>query len=194
MTTLTYQVDLAPKNGSTSKRHLNAFLQKLRRDKMEYLWFMEFQRNGSVHYHVLSDLDCSETAQTIGGRLVDLGRSKSESQRWSRIVSGGFRCWGESTFDKMASASVRVEPIRSFEGAAKYVCKYAYKPEQKSVPDGFSNCGRFWGASRGTKPVVLSRSDQVGTAGLSGWQAPIMDEHGSLIGGTDIPHRVQFGS
>jgi hypothetical protein len=35
-----------------------------------------------------------------------------------------------------------------------YVCKYLEKSEQKLVPEGFSDVGRFWGSSRGIMPVL----------------------------------------
>lgn len=46
------------------------------------------------------------------------------------------------------------QDIRSEDGAARYVTKYATKPYQKQVPDWYSDVGRFWGASRDVKAEI----------------------------------------
>jgi hypothetical protein len=44
------------------------------------------------------------------------------------------------------------EAIKKKEGAKWYILKYATKHKQKSVPEGFSNPGRFWGRSKDVLP------------------------------------------
>ena len=52
---LTYQRARAPCTGAVAKKHLNAFLQWLRRRNCSGVWVLEFQRNGSAHFHILTD-------------------------------------------------------------------------------------------------------------------------------------------
>ena len=49
MITLTYQ---EPPTASDAKRHLNAFLQALRRRNISYLWAVELQKRGAIHFHI----------------------------------------------------------------------------------------------------------------------------------------------
>lgn len=44
------------------------------------------------------------------------------------------------------------EAVRDEDGAVKYVVAYATKPYQKTVPENYSNVGRFWAVSRDKKP------------------------------------------
>jgi hypothetical protein len=57
--------------------------------------------------------------------------------------------WMESTQSddyRMAGAATRIEAFRGGKkGISRYAAKYAAKQEQKVVPDGFGNPGRFWG-------------------------------------------------
>ena len=57
------------------------------------------------------------------------------SKEWYRIVGSGD--------PKHLRAGTRVERIK--RSAISYVAKYAQKNEQKQVPEGFQNVGRFWG-------------------------------------------------
>jgi len=50
-------------------------------------------------------------------------------------------------------AGTRVERIRKPDGAIRYAAKYCSKKSQKVVPPGYKNVGRFWGCSRGIKPL-----------------------------------------
>ena len=133
MTTLTYPAEFES-NGKIVKGHLNTFLTWLRRKNsgVEYLWFLEFQRRGAPHFHVLTDC-----------RL----RKNEVSLEWFLIVG--------SDDDKHLMAGTRTEQLRSKRGGANYAIKYAKKMVQKTVPEGYSNVGRFWGHSKGVKPVVV---------------------------------------
>lgn len=122
--TLTYPSDFV-RDGKEVKRHLNVFLQYLRRQKIKYLWILEFQERGAPHFHIL----CNEQ--------ID----KNElSRRWYEIVNSGD--------EKHLKAGTRIESIKSQHGLVGYMMSYAYKLYQKIVPPGFQNVGRFWGASR----------------------------------------------
>jgi hypothetical protein len=46
------------------------------------------------------------------------------------------------------------ENLRKQDGAKRYVIKYGCKMYQKTVPDWYSDVGRFWGVSRGVRKAV----------------------------------------
>ncbi len=54
MLTLTYP-RFYPLDGLIVKRDVAAIAQTLRRADIEYLWFLEFQKRGAPHVHVLTD-------------------------------------------------------------------------------------------------------------------------------------------
>lgn len=134
---LTYPSEF-PKEGKESKKHLNAFLVAFRRKFKghPYLWLLEFQRRGAPHYHLFLDLPVTEDAR--------LWIAKT----WVRIACNG---------DKKALAFHSDE--RNFipwdMGNGAYVAKYLQKANQKHVPDGYTDVGRFWGSSRGLIPKPL---------------------------------------
>lgn len=135
MITLTYPKEF-PGDGKAVKRHLGNFLRYLRHNEamVEYLWFLEFQKRGAPHVHLL--LDKPES---------DLPDKKAISSTWYRICGSGD--------GKHLLAGTRTENLRSADGGTRYAVKYAMKMEQKNVPEEFRNVGRFWGHSRGVKPT-----------------------------------------
>jgi len=120
---LTYPQEF-PIDISESKKHLNAFLQFLRNKKAKYIWKMEFQNRGAVHYHIFVDKYISK---------YDI------SLRWFNIVGSGDV--------KHLQAGTRVEYIKCRGLVFSYIQKYATK--QVDIPKEVSNVGRFWGCSRG---------------------------------------------
>ena len=121
--TLTYPSNFSL-DGRLVKSHLNSFLQFLRRRKIKYLWVLEFQERGAAHFHV----------------LISSYISKDElSRAWYNIVN--------SNDIKHLRAGTQIQQVskRHFY----YLYSYANKSYQKSVPSGFEDVGRFWGASRG---------------------------------------------
>jgi len=123
--TLTYPAEF-PRDGRVCKKHLNAFLQFLRRRGIRYVWVSEFQERGALHYHI----------------FVDKYISKEEvATRWYSIVGSGD--------EKHLLAGTRVEAIRSKGMVFHYISSYISKLAQKQVPEDFVDVGRFWGSSRG---------------------------------------------
>ncbi|MBM3131828.1 MAG: hypothetical protein FJZ95_02190 [Chloroflexi bacterium] len=102
------------------------------------LWFLEFQEHGAPHYHVF-----------VNGRV-----DKSEvAQEWYQIVGSGD--------ENHLRAGTRVEAIRGPHAVPTYAAKYAAKFQQKQVPEGYTDVGRFWGTFGGLKvrsETVLSGS------------------------------------
>lgn len=138
--TLTYEK--IPTNGREVKAQLNHFLTYLRRrfrhHNLEYVWFLEFQKRGAPHFHMLLNISVPIVSrETILRKWVDITGGSSKALR----VTLHKRSW---------------ENIRLEDGAKRYAIKYALKPEQKIVPIEYSDVGRFWGTSRGVKsqPIV----------------------------------------
>lgn len=102
-----------------SKKHINAFLQKLRREKIRYIWVMEFQSRGAVHYHIVVD------------KYIDY---KVVNDTWKKIIK--YNCY------------VRTEVKSIKKSVEQYLSNYMRKLKQKNVPDFVTNVGRFWGTSR----------------------------------------------
>jgi len=139
MLTITYP-KVYPRSGKEVKRHLNAFLTDLRRifPKVKYLWFLEFQKRGAPHFHILIDY-----------HLIELEPCRIwASQAWARIVNSGD--------EKHVLAGINWRHVRDKDGAARYAIKYSMKPHQKWVPKDYQDVGRFWGTSRGVKPVPVA--------------------------------------
>lgn len=138
-THLTYPREF-PCDGRQVKHNLNAFLVWFKRDRgvFSYLWFLEFQRRGAPHVHVLTSSQFPrgwQNAKSLRFRV---------SAQWYRIVGSGD--------SRHLGAGTRVARVRSHEGARRYAVKYSMKMEQKRVPSAYRNVGRFWGASRDVKP------------------------------------------
>lgn len=140
MVTLTYPRQF-PSDGRKVKRDLNAFLVWFKRDRgaFSYLWFLEFQRRGAPHIHLLT------SSQFPKGKKGAKGLRFRVSAVWYRLVGSGD--------SRHLGAGTRVERVRTCEGAKRYAVKYAMKMRQKRVPPAYRNVGRFWGASRDVKPT-----------------------------------------
>lgn len=156
MLTLTYPRAF-PNDGQDVKHNLKMFLKELRRKvgKISVLWFLEFQRRGAPHIHIL-----------IRGLRVWRSTQLWSSQTWYRIVGSGDL--------KHLAAGTRLERIRKPNGARNYAVKYAHKMVQKSVPEAYRNVGRFWGHTRDVKPVKrwdvqCTNDDLVGALESTNW-------------------------
>lgn len=200
MLTCTVHPDAGIKSGVTFKNSMKPLLQLLRDRGNEYLWFLEFQKNGSPHIHILLSRYPDEKAvRGSNGKPWFRESSFDLSSKWAKYVSKAIDLDSDvDLFDprfeaikKMASASCRYEPITSKDGGARYACKYAYKTEQKSVPFQFNDVGRFWGCTRGVRPrrkeVIAATWEQLEEAGFT-----FFDYHDGerSFGG---PMKVQFG-
>jgi hypothetical protein len=122
MLTLTYPAEF-PTNGRLVKDHWRRFRQWIvRNGAVTGLWVLEFQERGAPHFHVFirEPLDRFDV-----------------SAAWYRIVG--------SNDPKHLSAGTRIESFRKPAAIGGYVMKYAAKMEQKDVPEGYSQVGRFWG-------------------------------------------------
>lgn len=93
------------------------------------------RKTQNPHYHVLVD------------HFID---KKWLSQTWWKIVGSGL--------GKALRAGTRVKRIRNQERCADYMARYLSKMDQKRIPEGFMNVGRWWGMSRGLLELYLKRT------------------------------------
>ncbi len=132
-------------NPVASKDDLRQFMQACRRytageaqgpvDGWSMFWVMEFQKNGSIHYHLLS---------------THRYPKDWVARRWYEI------CGTEEP--RHLAAGTRIERIKlGKKGIFSYLAKYASKGDQKVVPGDIQRPGRFWGVS-GLKVVVAAAS------------------------------------
>lgn len=160
MVTLTYPSDW-PHDGKRVKQDLRRFLTWLQRvsSGCEYLWFLEFQKRGAPHIHILTDYPLPRKRQELKNYRLHL------AHKWYDLCETGD--------PKHLLAGTSCETLRSEDGGARYAVKYAQKMKQKMVPDGYQDCGRFWGHTRAVKPEAEATyrctEDDVRGA-LEGWK------------------------
>jgi hypothetical protein len=154
MMVLTYGANY-PRCGKQVKSDLNVMLNWVRRVlKSEYLWFLEFQRRGAPHVHILL-----ETDRVTSGLRYDF------AVQWANTVCkrGAYPYCdrGDKSRRSVYSDIIRVHDHRkqwaskrSGHGLVGYVTKYATKTEQKDVPPEFSNVGRFFGWSSEVRKTI----------------------------------------
>lgn len=149
MLTLTYPAEF-PSDGRTVKGHLNSFMTSFRRKTQgRYLWFLEFQKRGAPHFHILSEFELPEPHRIVTRRNGTSWTTNKEYDDWAA------KRWYETVGSEDLShwlAGTSWEAIRNPEGGCRYAVKYAFKMEQKVVPDGYENVGRMWGHSKEVKP------------------------------------------
>lgn len=135
MITLTYES--IPGDGREVMADLGAFRRRLDRwtdeRQIDYgaVWIKEFQRRGSVHFHLLvvfSDLLRGDYRFHLRALIGFV------SLAWHEITGSS---------EKGLRAGTRVEGVR--RSAIGYMMRYMGKDYQKNVPDDFCNVGRFWG-------------------------------------------------
>lgn len=151
--TLTYHANYA--DYATSKKHLNAFLQRFRRidsKKFAYVWKMELQERGAIHYHLAFYApECLFPAgyKTKKQRLEYVRMRISAA--WNEVSrqSENFEFWQHKTKAICGNASLyagtNVRTVRNYNEFLGYVSKYLSK---ESEPPADAETGRWWASSR----------------------------------------------
>ena len=148
--TLTYP-ECWPTDGRVCAKHLHNFFRCIERifPGFRYLWVREFQSRGAPHWHILFDVRGS------GRRLLyraKPGGNGPPPLGWVNLHRWASRRWQETIADFGTPAGIRAgirwEELRSDDGGARYLATYAAKPEQKTIPWGFTHPGRWWSPSR----------------------------------------------
>ncbi len=139
--TLTYpgKQELVPTDGKVVKAHWDAMRRWLVHHGVRGAWCLEFQIRGAVHFHVF-----------LTGEIP----MEKVAKAWNRIA-------GQNDPDHL-KAGTRIEALREVHAAGAYAAKYLKKQEQKEVPEGFSDVGRFWGLFGGlsVQPVAEVNSQE----------------------------------
>ena len=134
MITLTYPQNYT-NDGKLVKEHLNHFLVSLRRKRRDirYFWFLEFQYNGSPHFHIF-----------LSTKFIE----------WDWVALAWYDIVGSENVNHL-DAGTKIERVKKKKGARHYAVKYACKCWQKIVPGQYKNVGRFWGHSEGIEPKII---------------------------------------
>lgn len=150
MLTLTYP-KYYPDDGAIVKADINVVLQKIRRLGWSYVWFLEFQKRGAPHIHIL----LSPKVVTPTGRAI-FGLFWTERiavSKWFRDICPEDEYLSQVL--KMARFNCHettLQVLREEQGGRNYATKYAAKERQKKVPAKYRNVGRFWGMSKDVRP------------------------------------------
>ena len=160
MITLTYPVKV-PTNGKSVQADLYQFLRRsrVRFGLYSYLWFLEFQRRGAPHYHILTTVKNPQQYHRN-----DMAKIWSEwivpyDYQYCEVATEKLFHVKQLDVFKVHSHQDAWAAIRKPDGAKRYVLKYALKPEQVIVPRGYQDVGRFWGHSRDVKPQPIQTVD-----------------------------------
>lgn len=156
MLTLTYPA-IYPDDGEDVKKDISALLQKFRRMRLgEYLWFLEFQKRGAPHFHILTELDVITPKLRADIGLYWAGRIAQSDWLFNKHLEADDYIRHVNNAVKVATHDKSFELLRDADSAKKYAMSYASKERQKTVPKQFKNVGRFWGASDGVKPETVT--------------------------------------
>lgn len=150
MLTLTYP-KYFPMDGKIVKADVAAIVQKIRRAGWSYLWFLEFQKRGAPHIHLLLDVDVITPRMRVDYGLYWTARIALNDWFVGHCPAAAY----DAEVMKMIkfNTDYRIwETIRDRDGARNYVAKYASKERQKTVPRKYQNVGRFWGSTRTLRP------------------------------------------
>lgn len=187
MLTVTMADQVSRRNAVTFHRQtLKLALQRLRDTGVnQYCWVREFQRNGSVHWHIFTDRRVSKTS----GRC-----NKHLSRSWSLWMANRYKRSGwcsEECFRKMTSDSndgfvgcCRFEQLHGDIGG-RYAGKEGSKRFQKLAPKRWRTGGAWWRASRNVKCTPTGEKTIHGR---------YLEKAMVKINGVEreVPHRIQF--
>lgn len=149
MLTLTYPREW-PADGRRVKRDLDAMQKFLKRGHgVRGIWFLEFQKRGAPHFHLLLDLDLSKLGPLVlkrrtrfAGHASDCYETHQETE--TAFAESWYRIVGSRDLRHLA-AGVALERLETSDAALRYCAAHAAKPRQKEVPVGYLDVGRFWG-------------------------------------------------
>lgn len=153
MSTLTYGANYPVKNKEVNKDR-NVILSSIKRqfdriskrdgvdrNSMGYFWFLEFQKRGCTHLHILLSHKLDE------GKLMNCWLSINEKygNELSKVEYVHLRK------NKRGDSFIMEKEIKT-GGLKRYAIKYSLKMEQKTPPRWWEG-GRFYGYSRNVTPA-----------------------------------------
>lgn len=143
-------------DGRRFKRHVRVLRKRLGRyfeahsvREWGALWFLEFQERGAPHLHA-----CFWGVEAVALEAMRVWIAAA----WADVVGH------PDPVERAKHEAAGTKWERSRTGHFGYASKYASKMQQKRVPDGFRDVGRFWGIWRGVapKPVVWTEDRSLG--------------------------------
>jgi hypothetical protein len=175
--TVTYRMN--HRDCKISKAHIDRFLTRFRKacgSIVGYVWVLEFQKRGAVHFHIWFDefevQRFSEWLNMIVRKQI-LNRFKGDDKNIERFKFLTY-LWlvvtGQLGDEKAVKAATDLKVIVSCKFIKGYAIKYAWKEEQKEYHGNVdldtgeiveSWTGRFWGGSRSVKNEKLFYSDDI---------------------------------
>lgn len=127
--TVTYPAEF-PTDGLIVRKHRHELLRRLKRHGVKnYTTCLEFQERGAPHIHVLVD------------KWVNFRKLKN---MWFKIVGSGDPLHLE--------AGTSINDIQDITKTRMYMSAYARKKDQKEVPEGYENVGKWWTSNDSAKP------------------------------------------
>jgi hypothetical protein len=120
---------------------LNSFLNEVRKyhSVHNYIWRAELQKNGNIHFHLLSDA------------FIPWWDARN---RWNRIVNKlGYVDRFTAKHGHTTPNSTDIHSTRKIKNIQTYLCKYMVKDEQKSPSEiteetrSTNQTGRIWGCN-----------------------------------------------
>ena len=154
--TLTYGANF-PLSGRKAKRDLNHFLISAKRTfgPFEYIWVLEFQERGAVHFHIATTLPAPTEVDLVVFSGIWQEISTPHQWPYSQVEAP----YGKRNFKRELATGFAVfeqhrhplawERVRKDDSLSHYFAKYSMKIRQKKVPKWYSDVGRFWAASSG---------------------------------------------
>lgn len=145
--TLTYNDNF--QDFADAKKHLNTFLMRFRRlGEVRYIWKMELQERGAIHFHL---------ALWLPDEMYPPGWSGSKAKRWQYTVQRVSAAWNEISQpnnNNHLAYGTNVRDCYNWRMFTGYMSKYLSKDQQPERVDPATgevidlNTGRWWATSR----------------------------------------------
>lgn len=137
MITLTLPSTQVESDKEIKRKYLNTFLIRYKKkyDEANYLWVAEKQKNGNIHFHIITD------------NYVDKIWIKSV---WNKVLSnGGYIMAFKSKFGYVSPPSTNVTGQKAMSNPANYLIKYVIKAEKTLAIEGVK-----WACSKELLEIV----------------------------------------
>jgi len=165
---LTWRVP--PIDGREVKRSLGALFDSIRRrwgKRVEWLWWLEFQKRGAPHVHILTVGEVHRELATRQVFRLKKGKRKAATVFCGAEVDWLVARWLDILGDD-SQAALRFnqggiwEKWRKVDGAARYAAKEAAHCYQTQIPAEYHNVGAWWHRSRGYQAPVIAEARECG--------------------------------
>jgi hypothetical protein len=154
-------------DGALFKEKLDRFLVAVMKNAPEHAsvtWFLEFQRRGAPHVHMLTNFKIKK--DWVSAAWARLWKDRLVAIRGAEAA--------ETISAVMEKVSTRVEWLRSAAVMKKYATKYSAKTDQKDVPENYTHVGRFWGIRGDRTRVAAATYRKQCYGGFSGFPGDVI--------------------